>query len=429
MNVKIKKLPKSQVELTIAVPYETYLKGEKMALEEISKELKIDGFRAGHIPEDVIRKHVKEEAIRATAMEKILPQTYADAVKKHNIQVIAPPKVDIKSPIKKEGDELVYVATVAIMPEAKVGDYKKIKVAHPKVKVGNKQIEETIQMVLDRSAEWKDVKRKAKKEDRVEVAFEGFDDKGNSIPNTASKNHPVILGSNTMIPGFEDKIIGMNIGEDKEFDITFPKNYHATAMQGKKVKFKVTLGRLEEKIEQKLDKELIKKVTGQEQSVADFKKAIEADLLNEMNMRAKQEHDNKVVQEIIKITKADLPDMLIEEEIKYMLKDQKERIKQQGLTWEQYLKHIKKTEEDFIKDHQKIAKERILARLGTQVILKDAKIEVSDEKVNEKINELASRYPEDQQKHLREHYKKESDNYRGLKNNIAADKLIEMLTK
>ena len=429
MKSEVKNLPKSQVEITITVPYEDYKKAEKQALESLSKEVKVDGFRSGHIPEDVVREQVDEKTIQAVTLEQIIPPTYTKVVKEKDIQVIAQPKVDIKSHVKKEGDELVYVATVAVMPEVKVGDYKKIKVAKPKVKVEKKQIDETVQMIMDRYAEWGDVKRKAKKGDRAEVTFEGFDEKGNAIPNTASKNHPVILGSNAMVPGFEDAIIGMEVGKDKEFEVKFPKKYHSKEMEGKKIKFKLNLGRLEEKKEQKLDEAFVQKVTGQKQSVDDFKKRVEEDLLAEMTSRAQREHDNKVVQEIIKITKAELPDNLIEDEIEHMKSEQKARVQQQGLSWEQYLQHIKKTEEDFAKDHRKAAEDRLLARLAVNYILKDSKIEVSDKEVDAKIDEMISKYPKEHQDKVREHYKKGSDAYRSLKNNIAADKLIEMMSK
>jgi len=429
MKSEIKNLPKSQVELTITVPYEAYKEAEKQAIETISKELKVEGFRSGHIPENIVREKVGDSDIQAVTLEKLIPPTYTKAVKEHNVQVIAQPKVDIKAHVKKEGDELVYTATVTIMPDVKMGDYKKIKVAKPKVKVEKKQIDETIQMIMDRFAEWADVKRKAKKGDRAELTFEGFDEKGKAIPNTASKNHPVILGSNTMVPGFEDEVVGMEVGKEKEFDIKFAKDYHVKNMQGTKIHFKLTLNRLEEKKEQKLDESVIEKVTGQKQSVDDFKKRVEEDLKMEMESRAQRDHDNKVVQEIIKITKADLPVELIDQEIEMLKNEQKQRIQQQGLTWEQYLQHIKKTDEDFAKDHRKPAEDRLLARLGVTHILKDSKIEVSDKEVDEKIEELAGKYPKEHQEKFREYYKKGSDGYRSLKNNMAADKLIDMLTK
>ena len=429
MKATIKKLEKSQVEITITVPYANYEKGEKKALETLSKEVKVDGFRSGHMPEEVIRENIDEKTIQAVTLENVIPLSYMEVVKEHDVHVIAQPQVDIKSPVKKKGDDFVYTATVSVMPEVKVGDYKKIKVARPKLKVEKKQVDETIQMIMDRFAEWTDIKGKAKKDNRVEITFTGYDEKDKEIENTSSKNHPLILGSNTMVPGFEDAIIGMEVEEEKEFTVTFPRNYHAPVMQDKKVRFKLTVNKLEEKKEQKLDEALIEKVSKQKQSVADFKKRVEEDLLAEMEQRAQRDHDNKVVQEIIKITKVDIPESLINEEVEHMKKEQMERVKQQGLTWEQYLEHIKKTDEDFAKDHLKPAEQRLLARFGVNHIIKDSKVSVDDKEVDAKLEEMSKKYPKEQQKAFKEHYKKGSQEYVGLKNNMAADKLIGMLSK
>jgi len=428
MKVDIKKLPKSEVELTITVPYETYQKWEKKALEDIGKKIKVSGFRPGSIPEDVIRQNVQPESIKASTLDHVLPQTYAEAVRENNLQVVTQPKVDIKSTVEKEGDEFVYTAVVAVMPEVKMGDYKKIKVARKPVKVEPKNIDDTIQMIMERYAEWKDVERKAKEGDRAELAFEGFDEKGEAIPNTASKNHPVILGSKTMVPGFEEAVIGMGKGETKEFEVKFPKDYHAQPMQGKNVKFKVTLNRLEEKKEQKLDEEMIEKITGKKQSVEDFKKLVEEDLKKEMEQRNRQDHDNAVVSEVIKITKAELPEALLEQELGMMMEEQKRRVQQQGLSWEQYLQHVKKTEDDFKKDHRKGAEERVLARLGIQHIIKDADLKVEEGEVDKKIEEVINQYPPEQQKAAREHFEKDENARRNFRHNMAADKLIDMLS-
>lgn len=426
MPATVKKLPKSQVELTITVPYSEFAKAEKEAVEKIGKEIKVDGFRPGSIPENVIREKAGPAVIRSAALETAIPISYSAAVREHDVQVIAQPKVDIKQYVEKEGDDFIYTATVSVMPEIKLGDYKKIKVKKEVKKVTDKEVDETLEMIVNRFAEWKDADRAAKMDDRVEIDFEGFDEKGTAIPNTASKNHPVVLGSKAMVPGFEEAVVGMKAGEEKEFDITFPKDYHAAEMKGKKVKFKLKLGRVEEKVSKELDEAMIEKATGQKQSVDDFKKRVREDLEKEVAQRAQVDVDNKVVQEIIKVTTAELPDSLIDDEINLMKEERKQAIARQGLTWEQYLQHIKKTDDDFSKDHRKPAEERLLARLGVNQIIKEEKVEASDEEVEKKVRELAENYPEDQRDKVMEYYKKGSEGYRMLKNNLSADKLIQM---
>ncbi len=426
MSATIKKLPKSQIELTITVPYADYAKAEKQAIEVVSKELKVDGFRSGQIPEDVVREKAGPATIQSATLEQIIPMTYATAVKEHEVQVIAQPQVDIKSHVEKEGDDFVYTAVVAVMPEVKLGDYKKIKVKKEKVKVTDKELNETLEMIVNRFAEWKDVEREAKDGDRVEVDFEGFDEDGKAIPSTASKNHPVVIGAKAMVPGFEEALVGTKANEDKEFKVDFPEDYHAKEMKGKKVTFKAKIGRVEEKLAQELNEAMIEKATGQKQSVDDFKKRVSEDLEREMIQRVQAEVDNKVVAEIIKITTAELPDYLINEEIGLLKEERKQAVTKQGLTWEQYLQHIKKTDEDFAEDHRKPAEERLMARLGVNQIIKEEKVEAAEADVDKRIQELSANYPDEQKKKVLEYYKKDSEAYRALKNSMSADILINM---
>jgi trigger factor len=426
MSATVKKLPKSQVEITVTVPYSDWTKAEKEALEQIGKEIKVDGFRSGAIPENVIREKVDANTIQGATLEKVIPPSYTAAVKENNLQVIAQPQVDIKENVRKEGDNLVYTATVSVMPEVKIGDYKNIKVKRKPVEVKKEDLDGTLEMLINRFAEWKDAEGPAKEGSRVEVDFEGFDEQGAAIPNTASKNHPLVLGSKSMIPGFEEAITGMKKDEEKEFDITFPKDYHAKQMQGKKVHFKLKLNRIEEKTEAELNEAMVEKITGQKTSVEDFKKRVEEDLLAEMKQRAQADLDNQVVSAIVKITSAELPDSLVQDELSMMKEERKRQVAQQGLTWEQYLQHIKKSEEDFAKDHQKAAEERLMARLGVNEIIRSENIHASDEDTDKRIQEMAAKYPEESRKQVLEYYKKDSENYRQLKNSLSADKLINM---
>ena len=426
MKAEIKNLPKSQVEITVTVPYADYAKAEKRAIERLGKEIKVDGFRAGQVPESVVREKAGDTTIQSVTLEEIIPVTYSAAVQEHKVQVIAQPQVAIKTPVQKEGDELVYTATVSVMPEVKLGNYKKIKVKKEKVKVGDKEVNETLEMIVNRFSEWKDADRPSKEGDRVEVDFEGFDEEGKVIPNTSSKNHPVVLGSKAMVPGFEEALVGVKKGEEKEFTVEFPKDYHAKAMQGKKVVFKAKVGRVEEKLTSELNETLIEKATGQKQSVEDFKKRVAEDLTREMEQRVQADVDNKVVAEIIKITTAELPEALVEDEINMLREERKQAVTRQGLTWEQYLQHIKKTDEDFAKDHRKPAEERLLARLGVNQIIREEKIEASDDDVEKRVQEVVAMYPPEQKDKVLEYYKKGGEAYRMLKNNLSADKLINM---
>lgn len=429
MKVDIKKLPQSEVELIITVPFDVYKDLENKALDELNKDTKVEGFRSGHIPTDVLKENLPPEKLMNKTLDILFPQTYVKAVQENNLQVISQPKVEIKQMVKKDGDDFIYSAVTAIMPEIKMGDYKSIKIEKPSVELVEKDIEDAKKMLMDRFAEWQNVEREAKNGDRVETDFEGFDEEGKSIPNTSSKNHPIILGSKTMIPGFEEAILNMKTGENKEFNITFPKEYHAKNMQGKKVKFKITVNRIEEKKKQELNEELIEKITNKKQSIKEFEELLRRDLKKEKEKSINHAHDNKVVAELIKLIDVEIPTILIDQELNSMLEEQKHHVSRQGLKWEDYLKHIKKTEDDFKTDHLKDARERVKARFAIQYVIKDAKIEASDEEVQKEINRIIeTAKDEEHKKQITEYYKNEQAVH-ALKHNLAADKLMALLTK
>ena len=278
MDYKIKNLPKSEVEITVTVPEDKLPKYMAKAAEEISKDVKVKGFRPGHVPADVLEGHADKKLIEARAQELAIQDTYVEIVIKEKIQVVSRPKVKIE----KESP-LVYVVTVAILPEVKVKDHKSIKVPKKEVKVTDKDIEEVLMDLKKRATTYKDVDRAAKKGDRVEVDFEGFDENEKAHENTKSTNHPLILGEQSLIPGFEEELYGLKKGEKKEFHLTFPKDYGKEDFRNKKVKFKAEMKRVEEGMEPILDESFVEKITGQKKSVDDLKKDIE------LNVKSRKE--------------------------------------------------------------------------------------------------------------------------------------------
>ncbi|MFO0780830.1 MAG: trigger factor [Candidatus Gracilibacteria bacterium] len=218
MKVTVEKLPKSEVKLTIEVPAERLEKYMEKAAEQISMHFKIPGFRPGHVPLDVLKQHVNEEGIEAHMLDIALPETYTEAVMKEKLQVVSRPKVEIKTK-----SPLVYEAVVAVFPEVSVSGYEKISVKKETPKVEAKDVDEVLAGIQKRHTTYKDVEREAKKGDRVEVDFDGFDDGGAPLDNTSSKNHPLVIGDNSLIPGFEDELVGMKKEEKKSFQITFQK--------------------------------------------------------------------------------------------------------------------------------------------------------------------------------------------------------------
>jgi trigger factor len=400
MDYKIKSLPKSQVELTITVPEDKMSEYRKKACDDISKEVKVKGFRPGHVPPEVLESHIDKKYITAHAQEIAIQKTYATIVIKEKIQVVSAPKVKIE-----KDEPLTFTATVAILPEVEIKDHKSIKIPKEDIKVSKKDIEEVLTDIKRHSTTYKKADRPAKKGDRVEVDFEGFDEKEKPVENTKSKNHPVIIGENSLIPGFEDELIGMKKDEKKEFKITFPKDYGKKDFQNKKMKFKVELKSVEEAIIPEINEDFIEKIIGKKQSVEDFEKEIEKNIHAKKEEEAEQNRENKYIEALLKKTKIEVPEQLIDEEAEYILKDVKNDIEAKGLQFDKFLEQAKTKEDDLKKKYRPEAEKRIKIRLALQYLIKEEKIDVNDEDIKMEMEKLKAYYPKTEHGKIEKEFK------------------------
>ncbi len=419
MDYKIKKLPKSEVEITVTVPEEIIEQATKKACDDISKEVKVKGFRPGHVPHHVLEQYVSKEYINAHAQERAIQKSYADVVIKEKLQVVSRPQVNIESETP-----LTYKAVVAVMPEVEIPSYKDIKVAKKEAKVTEKDINEVIEDLKKHHTTYKDVERGAKKDDRVEVDFAGFDKDGKELEGTKSKNHPVVLGGNSFIPGFEDELIGLKKDEKKEFDITFPKDYHKKDFQNKKVKFKVEVKRVEEAEKPELNEELIEKLTGKKQKVEEFKKYIEENIKHQKEHEAVRERENQYIEELLKKAKVELPEAMVQEEAQYILMDMKNDIVGRGMEFDKFLEQAKTTEEELLKKYVPEAERRIQIRLALHYVIKEEGIKVEEKELKEELNKIKAHYPESESKKIEQEFE-QGELRAQLFNKIALKKLFD----
>ncbi len=432
MKYEVKELAKSTVKITIEVPVEELKKHKEKAAKDISKDVKIDGFRSGKVPLDVLEKHVDKKHIIAHALEIATQYSYAEAVTKGKLKVISRPKINFTSDTTKEDEPLKFEAEVAVLPEVKVKDYKSIKIPKEEVKVTEKEIGEVVEDLKKHFKEWKDVEREVQKGDRVETDFEGFEPpkKGDkdkelkAIPNTASKNHPIMVGENIMVPGFEDALIGMKKDEKKEFEVTFPKEYHNKDFQGKKVLFKAEVKRIEAGEDQDLNEALVEKVTGQKMSVEDFKKDIEKNVKAQKEQKAVQGRETKYLEEILKRAEVEVPEPMVEEELDYIVQDMQQDLMQKGMTLEKFLEQTKMKMEDLRKKYKEEAERRIKTRLALTHIIDAEKVEVTDKELEDEITKMVGFYPEEQREKMREEMTKGDEKFK-LKNRILLKKFFD----
>ena len=428
-EVSVKKIANSQAEIKVKVPAKAFDEYKEKALEQLGKNVQIKGFRPGHVPKNVLEKEVSKEAILGLAIDMALDMTYREAVVAEKVEVISQPKVKIE----KE-DPLEYTVTVAIKPEVTVKDYKKIKVSIKEPKVTKKDIDATVEDLLKGKGAWHDVDRKAKEGDRAELDFQGYDgtkvQEGKELENTKSSNHPLILGSNSFVPGFEEAIIGMKVGETKEFTVTFPKEYHVPDFQGKKITFKADLKRLEEQEIPKYDDEFIKEATnGMKTNKKEFEEYVEEVLLEKKKDEARGAAEEELIGKVIKATNVELAPQLVEQETEVIFAEHKKQIESRGIPFEKHLELTKGNVEDLKKGMAKEAEKRITMRFALDYIIAQEKFEVKDAELDKELAAIRSRYPEAEHSKIDEHYKEGTEGRFRLKNMMVVGKVFDMYFK
>ncbi len=378
MDVKVEKPAKSEQKLTIEL---TELEMEKYydrALTKFSKEINVKGFRPGKIPKDVVIQHVNEQAVWATAADMALPPTYSEALQKEKVPAIGRPKVEILSltPLK-------YTAIVPIYPEVKVDGYKKIKLIPKKVELTEEEVKEEIGRLQKMHSTFVQTDEPAKIGDRVEIDFDGFDEEGVQLDNTSSKNHPLVLGDKSFIPGFEEQVVGMKTGEKKEIKVTFPADYFHEPFRNKVVIFKVKLVRHEIMHTPEIDEKFTEKVTGKPLSAKDFDKKIREDMMKNKEYEEKNRIQGELMSKLSDLTKVEIPQTLLDEEIEHLIHAQKHEMQERGVDWKQYLDATQQTEDQVKESKKEEASKRLTVRFGLQEVFKEEKIEIPKKELEE----------------------------------------------
>lgn len=389
--MEIKKLPKSQVELQISVPAAEFEKFIDAAAEELSKDVKIDGFRPGKAPRSVVEQKVGAEKILAHGAERAIKKTYVDAVTKNKLDTIGEPKITITK--IAVGNDLEYKAVAAVMPEVKLSNYRKnVKsIKKPEAaKVADDQVQKELETIQKSRAKLVTVTREAKKDDRVEIDFEVFVDE-KLIEGGAAKNHPLTIGENYFIPGFEDQLIGMKEKDIKEFELPFPKDYHQKELAGKPARFKVEMALVQEKELPELNDEFAKNLGNFENLVA-FKKNLSEGIEQEQQNKNKEKWRAEAIEKIVAESQIDVPDVLVDQEIEKMMAEFEQNIATMGLQLETYLENIKKSKSEIAKGWKETAEKRVKAALVLKEIAKAEEVEVPSKEVEEEMNKVLAYY-------------------------------------
>ena len=406
MKTKYKKPSDSRVELTVTLDAEDLKEAKKVALSKLAKEVKVEGFRKGKVPAEVAKKFIPENDLNAEAIDYAVRSTVVEAFQKEEQSPLVLPSVNVTKYVPDEIAE--YTATADIIPEVKLGNYKKLNAKKGEVKVPEKEVKDILNNIATSFAEKKVTKRAAKMEDEVIIDFVGKKD-GKAFKGGSAKDFKLVLGSKTFIPGFEEGIVGHEPGDKFDLKLTFPKDYGVKELAGAKTVFEVLLKQINEIIKPTINDDLAQKC-GPFKTLDELKDDIKKNLEAQKKHTEEEKYKDALVKELVKVSKIPAPEVLIDDQVRAIRDDISRNAASQGISFEEFLERNNETPESWEKEARKIAEERVKASLALQNVALAEKISVEDELVNAKIAEL------------RDVYKKSPEALKQLKNpNVKSD--------
>lgn len=388
MKHTMKVLPQSQVELTITVPPEEYQNEVKKAAQRLSQRVAIKGFRKGNVPFEILKKEVGEMTIMQEALELIIQTSFFEAVQAEKLETIGMPKIDVEKLAPQ--NEVVYKATVTLLPKVELPDVKQIKVEYEVKPVEEKQIDETIDALRGMQAKEVLKEGKATGNDKLIIDMDMFLDKV-PVEGGQAKDYQVYLSEDHYIPGFNKHVEGLQKNDEKEFQLEFPKDHYQKMLAGKKVDFKVKVKDVFERQLPEMTEEFAKTL-GQE-SVAKLREIIQNNLYEEAKQKADQKFEIEILEKLIEKTKFDeIPELLIDSERQKMFYELKRDLEKNGVSIEQYLMDIKKKENELFEEFRTQAEKRAKAALLSRTIAKENNLAPSDEEIHIEIDALKNYY-------------------------------------
>ena len=387
MTVKsCEKLEKSRVALTIETSAEEFEAAVNKAYLKMRGKINVPGFRVGKAPRKIIEKMYGAEVFYEEAVNIILPDAYEAAVKEQELDVVGYPEVELESCTK---DGVVFKCTVAVYPEVKLGQYKGLEAPKAEVKVVAADVNARLKEMADRNSRLVSVERAVKKGDTADIDFEGFDN-GVAFDGGKGENFDLEIGSGSFVPGFEDQLIGMKAGEEKDIDITFPKDY-TPELAGKPVVFHVKVNEVKVKEVPALDDEFAKDVS-EFDTLKDLKSDIKKKLTAERTEAAQRAFEDVLMAKVAEGVEADVPHEMVDLQAEQMTEGFKQQLAAQGIPFDQYLKMTNTTEADFKSQAYGPAEQQVKMDLAISAIVKAEGLEASDDEVEAEMKKVADKY-------------------------------------
>ncbi len=421
MSFKVEELGKSMVKLTIEVAAEEFEKAMETAYQKNKNKLSVQGFRKGKAPRAMIEKMYGAGIFYEDAANELIPDAYEKAAIESGLDIVSRPEIDLVQ--VEKGKEFIFTAEVAVKPEVTLGEYKGVEVEKADVAVADEEIDAELNRVREQNARILTVEdRPVANDDEVVIDFEGFVD-GVAFAGGKGEDYKLVIGSHSFIDTFEEQLIGKNIGEEVEVNVTFPTEYHAEELAGKPAMFKVTVKAITAKELPELDDEFAVDVS-EFDTLAEYKEDIKKNLLEKKEKEAKFAKEDAVVDKIIENATMEIPDAMVDTQTRQMAEEYAQRLQMQGLNLEQYFKFTGMTANSFMENLKPQAMKRIQCRLVLEAIVKAENIAVSEEELDKEFETMAQSYRMEKDKLVELVGEKEKEQ---IKMDIAVQKAVDFV--
>lgn len=423
MKTTTKKISDTRMEIKVVLDAADLKSAREKAVTRLAANLKVSGFRKGKAPASLVEKQLSPNDISNEtidiAVRTTLPQAF-DTAKQPPLAVM---NVNVTKYVPDESAE--YTATADVLPDIKLGDFKKLKTKMDVTEPSEKDIQEILDNIKNAYSEKVVTKRAAKKGDEVIIDFVGKRANGEEFAGGSAKDHHLVLGSGQFIPGFEDAVIGHSAGDSFDINVTFPKDYGEKTLAGQPATFSTLLKQVNEVKLPAEDDELAKKC-GDFKTIADLKADIKNNLTKQNTYRAGEKYREDLVAELVSKSKVSAPEILINDQLRYIRDDMTRNAASHGMTFAEYLERSGQTEEDWDKQAREIAEQRVKSSLVLQILARDQKITATDEEVQAKINELADLYQKSKEALAN---LKKPEVRQDIKNRLIIDKTLDFLAE
>ncbi len=389
MSVQVEKLEKSMAKLTITVEAAKFDAAVDSAYQKNKGKIALPGFRKGKAPRAMIEKMYGTGVFYEDAANELIPESYETAAKESELEIVAQPEIEVTQ--MEKGTDFIFTATVAIKPEVTLGDYKGIEVEKKEAEVSEEEITAEIDKAREANSRLITIEDRATEDgDTVIIDFDGYVD-GKQFEGGYAEDYTLVLGSHSFIDNFEDQLVGKNLGEDVEVNVTFPEEYHVDELKGKPALFKVKIKEIQKKELPELDDDFAQDVSDFD-TLDEYKADVEKKILENKENQIKREQEDQIIEKIIENAQMEIPQQMITAQTRQMTQEFAQRLQSQGLSLEQYMQFTGLTPQKMMEDLEPQALKRIQSRLVLEAVVAAENIEASDEEIDKELENMASMY-------------------------------------